>query len=320
MRDLHALTPSRFQSSPSGRRETTACTARHQTTCRFQSSPSGRRETSSRSCLMISMLMFQSSPSGRRETKHPPPSSPAFKVSILSLRAEGDGRLPRLKASFSWFQSSPSGRRETPLVRQDPAFFLFQSSPSGRRETDFPMRKRRRNAVSILSLRAEGDTSRRFRAPIRWSFNPLPPGGGRPVEQVLDASVIAVSILSLRAEGDMFGRKSNKRKELVSILSLRAEGDIRAECIKGLEELFQSSPSGRRETSGTRFLPGCPDVSILSLRAEGDLTRFDISALKDVSILSLRAEGDNAIRGAARRFLLFQSSPSGRRETCSRSS
>ena len=235
-----------FQSSPSGRRETGTQEERFFTQGSFnplppgggrhvrpdrngsrnlfQSSPSGRRETSYTLYLLCFVLSFNPLPPGGGRHGKGGAHRESLRVSILSLRAEGDWAISTTPATAATFQSSPSGRRETPVV----------------------LYTRVSTEVSILSLRAEGD--------IKWSYKRYRYG---------------VSILSLRAEGDLFLRHPHMRQP-VSILSLRAEGDPRqrrcGRAVCGFNPLppgggrhcgqsttdfigvFQSSPSGRRET------------------------------------------------------------------------
>ena len=124
-----------FQSSPSGRRET----PREQMLCPVPAGfnplpPGGGRPPRWRPAQRCHGL-FQSSPSGRRETRICNAQLTCFSVSILSLRAEGDRRMPRLSMYRISFNPLPpgGGRHQTALVS-----VLI-------------------NHVSILSLRAEGD-------------------------------------------------------------------------------------------------------------------------------------------------------------------
>ena len=81
-------------------------------------------------------------------------------------------------------------------------------------------------------------------------------------------------------------------------------------------EKFQSTPSVRRET-----LPYCQDlrytgISIHSLREEGDpISSFCKLKRYEISIHSLREEGDVLYDLRLFFLLLFQSTPSVRRET-----
>ena len=81
------------------------------------------------------------------------------KISIHSLRMEGDRGVFRRNFGCRLFQSTPSAWRET----------KFHSIFWGR--TD----------ISIHSLRMEGDNCKRKWIVILTNFNPLPPHGGRLV-------------------------------------------------------------------------------------------------------------------------------------------
>ena len=152
--------------------------------CKFQSSPSGRRETLARLSGLCA-LTFQSSPSGRRETTLPLPC-----ISTCRFQSSPSGRRETVAMvecpTGLVFQSSPSGRRETRFQHHSIGIaLLFQSSPSGRRETASIVSMEGFNKVSILSLRAEGDLPRNRSITRRCGFNPLPPGGGRPTMVLL---------------------------------------------------------------------------------------------------------------------------------------
>ena len=82
---------------------------------------------------------------------------PAEKISIHSLRMEGDGICHAHRLFAAVFQSTPSVWRETRLTCRDPG----------------------QQDISIHSLRMEGDSfNPLFRARLSH-FNPLPPYGGR---------------------------------------------------------------------------------------------------------------------------------------------
>ena len=169
------------------------------------------------------------------------------------------GRL--LSAVFmtilSVFQSTPSAWRETFFL----AFMLsplvsFQSTPSAWRETAYSRPYRFLIAISIHSLRMEGDVDsatgstnkddfnplpphggRRHaqHIPIRgYNFNPLPPHGGRPLYQVPVFTEPSISIHSLRMEGDRWNEKQSHDAVL-----------------------FQSTPSAWRETLQRPALQCC---------------------------------------------------------------
>ena len=123
-------------------------------------------------------------------------------ISIHSLRMEGDEGTARKTVFSGTFQSTPSAWRETKEIPGEmlsignfnplpphggrrrsfyipKSSFIFQSTPSAWRETRSGLGYRCVDAISIHSLRMEGD--RNGTAAHGWSlhFNPLPPHGGR---------------------------------------------------------------------------------------------------------------------------------------------
>ena len=61
----------------------------------------------------------------------------------------------------------------------------FQSTPSVWRETGVDKSEKISCAISIHSLRVEGDHQRHEPAVCFSHFNPLPPCGGRPSDEML---------------------------------------------------------------------------------------------------------------------------------------
>ena len=128
----------------------------------------------------------------------------------------------------------------------------FQSTPSAWRETNHPRLKKKCIAISIHSLRMEGDRQKKIRHP----------------------ATMIISIHSLRMEGDRFARKRKSgskpfqstpsawretcvqvfvaAREKISIHSLRMEGDQQS--LRSILERrqFQSTPSAWRETPERR--------------------------------------------------------------------
>ena len=126
-----------------------------------------------------SMKSFQSTPSAWRETLGEEAYDKLHEISIHSLRMEGDqyntrssdhGRLFQSTPS-AWretasataknfdfiFQSTPSAWRETEVGDPILEEFVFQSTPSAWRETSTVVLPAPRSAISIHSLRMEGD-------------------------------------------------------------------------------------------------------------------------------------------------------------------
>ena len=146
---------------------------------------------------------FQSTPSVWRETIPPDRFRRRQRISIHSLRVEGDPR-------------------DCPPWKDD---FIFQSTPSVWRETKCSVDGVKNAGISIHSLRVEGDGCCMRRTSRYNHFNPLPPCGGRRSINRLLAVGLIISIHSLRVEGDRMAL---------------AVGD---------HALFQSTPSVWRETS-----------------------------------------------------------------------
>ena len=146
------------------------------------------------------------------------------------------------------FQSTPSTRRETPrFPQQSDRRGLFQSTPSTRRETgreptiyggvfisihslhtegdDLWGGGEERNQISIHSLHTEGDPLPVPRKMQLLHFNPLPPHGGRLSH--------APQMLPLLYFNPLPPHGGRPRKTARSVVS----------------EIFQSTPSTRRETT-----------------------------------------------------------------------
>ena len=170
------------------------------------------------------------------------------------------------------------------------------------------------SAISIHSLRMEGDgNSQTFgewledfnplpphggrqleyaRPAVEENFNPLPPHGGRPIGKAVGDDVPDISIHSLRMEGDSSPDTAEPMLHDISIHSLRMEGDNVCDC------------------------PVCIHyISIHSLRMEGDIRICDTLQILCISIHSLRMEGDYGSKLTAPRREAFQSTPSAWRET-----
>ena len=122
---------------------------------------------------------FQSTPSAWRETRHALQGRVKLCISIHSLRMEGDSLSISSVSAVSTFQSTPSAWRETIVSHRSDLEIIFQSTPSAWRETysqsscfgverfqSTPSAWRETNklhqmgvqtAISIHSLRMEGD-------------------------------------------------------------------------------------------------------------------------------------------------------------------
>ena len=170
--------------------------------------------------------------------------------------------------------------------------------------------------ISIHSLLAEGDWPSPVRPHTITHFNPLPPRGGRPASFTSRRAISHFNPLPPRG-----GRR-------------------RAVVLYSRRDIFQSTPSSRRETRRPHGPGVSAIISIHSLLAEGDPPPPPCPPDADISIHSLLAEGDASStasprwkrnfnplppRGGrpcparrARSNFSFQSTPSSRRETQSR--
>ena len=101
-------------------------------------------------------------------------------ISIHSLRVEGDGDA-MTPQQIQKFQSTPSVWRETVVAASNNSVTLFQSTPSVWRETGSSLDGNVRCAISIHSLRVEGDMPAGMMTGNASYFNPLPPCGGRRI-------------------------------------------------------------------------------------------------------------------------------------------
>ena len=147
-------------------------------------------------------------------------------ISIHSLRVEGDAMIRDVVNRVFTFQSTPSVWRETNVVRV----------------------KLHSTAISIHSLRVEGDTWFYGNEVSDYDFNPLPPCGGRRVEDSAADSCIYISIHSLRVEGDArLGRARQGAVRFQSTPSVWRETRFRS-LIHLSASIFQSTPSVWRET------------------------------------------------------------------------
>ena len=148
------------------------------------------------------------------------------RISIHSLRMEGDAKRLCSCSNSTAFQSTPSAWRETRIcgaAEWNQRHFNPLPPHGGRHIAE--VQKTLPSAISIHSLRMEGDRVHHLRIQRAKNFNPLPPHGGRrlslfsrrknmkfqstpsawretrwPVERKLFHSNI--SIHSLRMEGD----------------------------------------------------------------------------------------------------------------------
>ena len=152
--------------------------------------------------VMMLTRIFQSTPSAWRETDR-------FNGFFLGIPV---------------FQSTPSAWRETGICSHASAMLSFQSTPSAWRETKSAWDFSSSLAISIHSLRMEGDRNTSAAVRSAQYFNPLPPHGGRH---------------HLTVQGTDFRHfnplppHGGRRPPICNIFS---------------DPVFQSTPSTRRET------------------------------------------------------------------------
>ena len=145
--------------------------------------------------------------------------------------------------------------------------------------------------ISIHSLHTEGDLLQLRRPQWICYFNPLPPHGGRQ---------------DLR-------RNPRSPAAFQSTPSTRRE--TRANSSFCVIVIFQSTPSTRRETCKLLSVPLYRSISIHSLHTEGDACSGSCAGGFVISIHSLHTEGDEGGSREKLPSILFQSTPSTRRET-----
>ena len=100
----------------------------------------------------------------------------------------------------------PCGGRPAGYPRSSGGY-AFQSTPSVWRETNAPFAQHVPIAISIHSLRVEGDCSALESVRCALHFNPLPPCGGKHTAVTSKCWTALISIHSLRVEGDSAGIK-----------------------------------------------------------------------------------------------------------------
>ena len=194
----------------------------------------------------------------------------------------------------------------------------FQSTPSAWRETNHPRLKKKCRAISIHSLRMEGDRQKKIRHPATMiiSIHSLRMEGDRITLKV-DCQE-SISIHSLRMEGDSSNATVGNYLIHISIHSLRMEGDSYVRfstrrtghfnplpphggrhAFKYLwrhEKKFQSTPSAWRETNSHCVLFWNAD-NFNPLPPHGGRLQKDVNnyVFRFISIHSLRMEGDGVV-------------------------
>ena len=144
---------------------------------------------------------FQSTPSVWRETATFTRFKAHICISIHSLRVEGDPVFVHKNCNPVNFNPLPPCGGRPSRTRARHTLTVFQSTPSVWRETDKFVKVSQKNAISIHSLRVEGDD-----------------------RQICSVTEGGISIHSLRVEGDLRIGVSLV-VHVISIHSLRVEGD-----------------------------------------------------------------------------------------------
>ena len=259
-------------------------------------------------------IVFQSTPSAWRETLPISYIYTRTRISIHSLRMEGDpfpeivGKIrlqfqstPSAWRETSWatleypsdpFQSTPSAWRETNWDADQMEMFEFQSTPSAWRETTVLFSMPPQILISIHSLRMEGDCPELSRPEQTRYFNPLPPHGGRlwyaafryvpgrfqSTPSAWRETFFSRNILSGTSNFNPLPPHGGRQPHSCTLFPLIA---------------FQSTPSAWRETYLIAISLHTPFIiSIHSLRMEGDVQIFRTRSHRHISIHSLRMEGD----------------------------
>ncbi len=215
----------------------------------FQSTPSAWRETSTSGAVMATSVRFQSTPSAWRETGCLVGKIRVLRISIHSLRMEGDCAGVLVSARTGNFNPLPphggrpgesghgDGDRGISIhsLRMEGdgwgGFWgmgiTFQSTPSAWRETQDSTPLPTLSGISIHSLRMEGDPAKgQPIQPIRL-FQSTPSAWRETYVLREWLFCINISIHSLRMEGDQQGAVCLLHCLVISIHSLRMEGDRR---------------------------------------------------------------------------------------------
>ena len=140
------------------------------------------------------------------------------KISIHTLRVEGDADYSRSFSAAQQFQSTPSEWRVTALYQHPRQFPAFQSTPSEWRVTLSFSVLSASLCISIHTLRVEGD-----HLPYALIFQRL------------------ISIHTLRVEGDNLKVQKNKKMS-ISIHTLRVEGDVGLDYFSKRRKYFNPHP------------------------------------------------------------------------------
>ena len=235
----------------------------------FQSTPSVWRETSHFVLYGGGSGTFQSTPSVWRETHPQKGNRPAAKISIHSLRVEGDWLTMTEGVEKEYFNPLPpcGGRRKSD-TQSVPLSHFNPLPPCGGR------RIRPAGVVSVIvfqstpSVWRETDSTSSF-AP-RMLFQSTPSVWRETQKRIIFQRIALISIHSLRVEGDA-AMQCHACCGIVYFNPLPPCGGRRCTATaKILRQRFQSTPSVWRETPELLSLWAENVISIHSLRVEGD--------------------------------------------------
>ena len=173
-----------------------------------------------------------------------------IRISIHSLRMEGDAHFGFKISSNLIFQSTPSAWRETLILSTLSTIHnYFNPLPPHGGRLVVHLCDAVSTVISIHSLRMEGDTQHLIDKQDKLNhFNPLPPHGGRLPRFHNPQTIACISIHSLRMEGDGFFLRSCFHLSF-HFNPLPPHGGRRAVIrVWTGDGAFQSTPSAWRET------------------------------------------------------------------------
>ena len=219
--------------------------------------------------------------------------------------------MPWMTLSSYFNPLPPCGGRPSKSTKRS-SLCGFQSTPSVWRETSLYIVITSLHAISIHSLRVEGDMVPVILPPERGNFNPLPPCGGRHgisapcgrhknfnplppcggrLKKAFDESRKS-DFNPLPPCGGRLMEQGTTGQGAISIHSLRVEGDSGKRQSGKRQSGFQSTPSVWRETAKKREIWRKNKFqSTPSVWRETSSSKTSLS-LPPISIHSLRVEGD----------------------------
>ena len=245
---------------------------------------------------LMADMQFLSTPSARRATVSATSGEQTRSISIHALREEGDHRtVNAFTPSTDFYPRPPRGGRLALVV-----------ADAG----DVP--------ISIHALREEGDASV-LGTIVGWVSFLSTPSARRATDRVDDAFLVdLISIHALREEGDDETKADDEEtEEFLSTPSARRATDVRQ--LDAVDFEFLSTPSARRATMFCPYKKSTKRISIHALREEGD-SRFARSSAAPVNFYPRPPRGGRQqCEQLAMEGMIFLSTPSARRATCSSS-